>query len=93
MIKFFIIVGSIAIGLTALGLGLALIVLKIQKHRAKKKYQKLIEEKMEILAQLQEELTEEEAQEKDYSQPPQPPLSEAHLPANFFDTNYLEVKP
>ena len=94
MIKFFIVVGSIAIGLTAMSLGIALFIVKIKRYRAKKLYQKLIQEKMEILGELQEELTGEEAiTEKDYTPLPQQLPSEANLPANFFDTNYLEVKP
>ncbi len=93
MIKYVIVGGMVAIGLTAVSLGTVLLLQRIKKYAAKKRYQNLINEKMNILAQLQEELTEEETQEKDYSQPPQQPLSEAHLPTDFFDTNYLEVKP
>lgn len=92
MINILIVSGVVAISLTAVTLGGVLAIIKIRRYRAKKRYTTLINTKMNILAQLQEELTEEEAQEKDYSQPPKQPLSEAHLPADFFDKNYLEVK-
>ena len=92
MINILIVSGAVAIGLTAVTLGAVLAIIKIRRYRAKKRYNALINTKMNILAQLQEELTEEEdLKEKDYTTPPLP--SEAHLPANFFDQNYLEVKP
>jgi len=92
MIKFFVMMGGTAMVLTAISLGIALIIIKIKRRRAKQKYAELINEKMNILARLQEELTEEEViKEKDDMTPPLP--SEANLPANFFEQNYLEVKP
>ena len=92
MINILIVSGAVAIGLTTVTLGGVLVIIKIRRYRAKKRYNALINKKMNILAELQEELTEEEdLKEKDYTTPPLP--SEAHLPANFFDQNYLEVKP
>ncbi|HLC70520.1 MAG TPA: hypothetical protein VJI32_00840 [Candidatus Nanoarchaeia archaeon] len=94
MINILIVSGAVAIGLTAVTLGAVLAIIKIRRYRAKKRYNALINTKMNILAELQEELTEEEAiEEKNYTAPPNQLPSEANLPAEFFDTNYLEVKP
>ena len=92
MIKYVALSGIIVVIVTAVSLGTVLVIERVKRYSAKKRYQKLINEKMNILAELQEELTEEEVtKEKDYTTPPLP--SEANLPANFFDQNYLEVKP
>jgi len=92
MIRYVALSGIVVVIVTAVSLGTVLMIQRVKRYSAKKRYQKLIQEKMNILAQLREELTEEEAiTEKDDMTPPLP--SEAHLPENFFDTNYLEVKP
>ncbi len=89
MIKYVIIGGIIVIGITAFSLATALILQRIRRYAAKRRYQKLIQEKMKILAELEEEL---EQKENDKVKPTKV-ISETSLPADFFDTNYLEVKP
>ena len=94
MIKYVALAGIVVVIVTAVSLGTVLVIERVKRYSAKKRYQKLINEKMNILAELQEELTEEEAiEEKNYTAPPNQLPSEANLPANFFDQNYLEVKP
>ena len=91
MINEVVLIGIATIGLTAVALGSALVIIRIKRHRTKKEYSKLIQEKMNILTQLQEELKDREVSEETVTPisdlPPQ-----AELPTEFFEQNYMEVK-